>query len=145
MVNQLNNLKARIYKADTPNLNGVVYPREELEKAVQEFNKKVHFATLDKYPPKDDIVKAVGVVSLEMQDDYVVANISEIAGGPLSVLETLSEIDPIIVMPVATGTCDEKHHVNDMSISVICVTTRSQVDITDDKEMFYIFDGELNV
>ena len=42
---------AKIYKGDMPNVNGIVFPKEELQKAVENFNKEKNVVMYGDYPP----------------------------------------------------------------------------------------------
>jgi hypothetical protein len=91
-------LTAKIYKADTPNLNGVIYPKDELESAIEKFNNSERVVKIKTNSEND---KAIGLCHLSMIEDYVIANLetSDKHDQPLkSLLDNNVDVN---LMPVA--------------------------------------------
>jgi len=136
-------LKAKIYKADTPNANNVVYPKEELEKAVAEYNKKQRFAFNGPYPPTTNlndytVENMMGEVTLEFDGEYVVAHVEALNSKTTVIKEAVSDCpDKIKIMPVGHGVLESvSMGVKNMSI-VHVVCTCEDVNIGDvDKDMY---------
>jgi len=137
-------LKAKIYRADVPNANNVVYPREELEKAVAEYNKKERFAQGGKYPPElnlndTPVEKFIGECTLEFDGEYVVATIEALNTKTSIIKDAVSECpDKIKIMPVGQSVLESvSMGVKNMSIMhVVC--TCDDVDVGDVEEDMFI-------
>ena len=73
-------IKAKIYKVNTPNANGYTFTEEALLNAVKEFGKREHHAVGGDYPPKisthdASIDNVLGPVVVEFKDGYVESTI----------------------------------------------------------------------
>ena len=70
-------LVATIYEADVPNANGIIFPKEELERAVQQFNEQERVITFSPAYPVDDstLSQAIGTAYLTMEEGVVKAHI----------------------------------------------------------------------
>ena len=112
-------MRAVIYRADRPNVNGVTYPLAELERAVDNFNKKGGFVTREDYPPQFHIVdleKVAAKVELEMEADCVVANIEMLDTPNGKIAQQLIDHNLMAIQPTATGTVTDGI-TSDMTIS----------------------------
>lgn len=99
-------MKAIVYRGDLPNVNGVVYPLEELEMAVEKFNVQDgrHFVELADHYPSDPTINldlVAGRVSLEIDGDCVVAHL-KLLETPMGQLAK-KIIDQMFLVPSAQG------------------------------------------
>jgi len=136
-------LKAKIYKADTPNANGYIYPADVLEKAVAEYNKKQRYALGGEYPPDGNlndlpVDKMLGEAKLEFDGEYVVATVEALNTKTAAIKEAVSGCpDNIKIMPIAQVANESVNADGGMSVSHI-VCTCQDVDVGDAEEDMYI-------
>lgn len=130
-------MTSNIYQADTPTINGIIYPKEELIKAVENFNNKVqHVVFSDTYPPSDEENNiSVGTVTLTMENDFVIANIT-------AEKEWAQKVQNrnLKCLPTCYGTVSENDDhtvvVNDITIDTVCCVLSETVNTGSDEQMF---------
>lgn len=87
MAEQKTKISGILLEADKPNLNGRIYPKHVLEKAVKEYNEKKKPGTILGTEFGDDALKLGWILheveSLELVDNKLVATISVIDGLPM--------------------------------------------------------------
>jgi hypothetical protein len=127
-----------------PNANGVVYPRDELEKAVEEFNKCENIVELGDYNTTAltpiNLEKAAAMATAEMEGDYVVVNLSVMDTPCGRELKKLVEDEhQLYVMPTAIAEYDGET-ISDMKLSkiTVCPYTVSVGDA--DSSLFEAYD-----
>jgi hypothetical protein len=110
-------IKAKIYEADMPNANGIMYPKEELEKAVAEWNNGERFVTYEDYTGPEnydsaedhyniDPSKVAGKCELNMEGNFVVANIdvNDTSSGKMLIDQLESPLhDVSVCLPKGVG------------------------------------------
>ena len=139
-------IKAKIYKADTPNANGYTYTAKALKDAVKVFSKREHHAVGGDYPPSisthDATVNNVlGVVTLDYVDGYVVATINPYPVAGNKFREAIKDCGTVKVLPIGAGRLESLDNVNDvitkhMITQIIC--TCDEVNCGNvDEEMFF--------
>ena len=143
-------IKAKIYKADTPNANGYTFTDEALQNAVKAFGKREHFAVGGDYPPKISTHDAsanniLGVVTLAYEDGYVEATINPypVAGGKFR--ETIKDCTDVKVMPIGAGRLESVDNVDKIIRShfithIVC--TCQDLNCGDVGEEMYVADIE---
>ena len=138
-------IKAKIYKADTPNANGYMYTEKALRDAVKAFSKREHHAVGGDYPPSisthdADVSNILGVVTLDYENGYVIATIDPypVAGGKFR--EALKGCGVVKVLPIGAGRLESLDNVNDIITKHIIthiVCTCDDVNCGDvDEDMF---------
>lgn len=134
-------MKAKIYKADTPNANGVVYPKDELVAAIEKFNENENFAVVGTYPPAGlevDLNDVAAQVKLRLDENYVIAEMKllETPGGE-KVQEMMEQIGST-VLPVAT--CDYNDgQVSNLQIGKLTFVPQGSVELGDvEDDMFVV-------
>lgn len=111
-------IKAKIYKADTPNANGLIYSKATLEDAVKEFSKQERNALYGNYPPDSNRINVndiLGIATIEFVDDYVEATITPYKSNKSKFEKTLKGCIEIKVLPTGMGRIET---VNNISQSV---------------------------
>lgn len=119
-------ITAKIYKADTPNANGYVFPEETLRKAVEEFSKREHYAVGGDYPPKIStygvsVNNILGDVTLAYEDGYVEATINPYPVAGAKFREAIKECAAVKVMPIGAGRLESVDNI-DMVITDHLIT-----------------------
>jgi len=139
------NISVKIYKCDVPNANAVIYPRDELEKAVHDYNKSDNnFVTFETYPPKlpIDLSKVCGKAQLEFNGEYVVANIKllDIPIGDIVKDMLMSPKDvSLSIIPTANATLNDDRTVSDVKrISLSCGISNPTCRGNIDENLFYV-------
>jgi len=139
-------VKSKIYASDTPNLNGIIYPKDELKKAVDKFNLSENFVTFGNYPPlpldKVDLAKTVGTVKLEYSEDgYVMAkmNVFDTPHGiMLKSILTGQDKDKVVSLPTASGKITDDKIVNDLNIISVSCLLKDNVNIGVETSLFTV-------
>lgn len=125
-------IAAKLYEADKPNSNGIVYSREELEKAIKKWNNSSGLVMFESYSEpfcwENDLNRAVGTCKLSMDGDFVKATMDILVDTPSGkkLIDKLSgpAKEVSMCLPVAQATLNEDRTVSDLSISkVVCSST----------------------
>jgi len=134
-------MKAKIYKCDVVSGNGRgrIYPRDELVKAVEEFNKGLGIVTFDEYPvPKSstmDRIAAKAILSIE--GDYVVAHVEMLPTPMGKIASQLIEETDLQLVPISSGKDSGDGIIYDLTIDGLVfpnnpVKTRTELQMIKD-------------
>lgn len=136
-------MRAKIYQADVPNVNGVVYPADELKAAVERFNTLDNVVIADKYPPDNgfdpDLEKAVGTAFLDYDGGFVVADVDFFDNDLSKEVMEVKEEYGLRLMPCAVGEFDGTS-VSDMSIVMLTVVPSNHVNVGENKSGLFELD-----
>lgn len=143
-------MKAKIYKADRPNVNGIVYPKDVLEKAVEEYNNQTsRVVTLEDYPgdqlPTIELENVVGEATLSMDNDgYVIADITLLDNDKANQVkdEIVKGCSPSL-LPSSFGIPNENHIVDgEFAVCKLVIPTEPVKTGDEHPEMFQVEDDE---
>lgn len=106
-----------LFTCDEPNLNGRIYPKEELQKAIDKYQEKIDsnrsFGTLgiSDYGVMDLEKVSHRVTKLYIEDENVIANV-EILDTPCG-YKYLDMIDGFKLVSVGHGKLNDEHKISD--------------------------------
>lgn len=160
-------MKAILYRADIPNVNGITYPRDELirmvadqyrpllaELVIQPQPLYVKLNMQPKYPPDSfavDLERVAASVMLEFIDECVIANVKFLDTRYGRIAHSLQEITGLDLMPLLQGevVTDIKNNgelvinvnkVINMKLLSLLLVPPASVDMGDEKELCRILD-----
>ncbi len=142
-------IKAKIYKLDgQPNINGIVYPKEELENAVKKFNDSdMTYATMGVYPPKNfrelDMSTVAAKTTLAVDGEYVVANINFLKTPDGARAADVFDDIGLTLMPASIGNLNkEEKTVTELQISTLTFVPLGSVEIGDNADGLFVMSDD---
>jgi len=117
-------MKVFIARADVVNSNGRLYPKETLEKAIEEFNNKEKtFVTYDNEQPLNINLSKICAVTekMWMEDNDVFVELTKIDTPAAKEIWSSIESGVAPVRSISTGYIDDNGKVTDLTISHVNV------------------------
>lgn len=139
-------MKAKIYKADTPNANGLIYPRKVLEEAVEKYNKQEsRLVTFEDYPGDQSIAinfeDVIGEATLSMEGDYVTATVKMLDTPAAARAKTA--LDKGYLLPSGTGSVVQDSWLIDEGFTVAkLVVPHDSVETGEGREEMFVLEDD---
>lgn len=144
-------IKAKLYNCNIPDRNGVVFQKEAIKKAIDNFNNKpfpnfIHLGTDDIDSPVN-LKKIAGTVTLELSEDFCVGRIN-INDSPYgNIAKELINSGVLSCKSFGNGTI-VADNVTQFNIDGIALTPQTKYDIDDEEdetELNNRFDNALTI